>query len=239
MIQLNLLPDVKLVYVKAERTRRLVLSVSFLVTAAAIVLLALLFSVDLAQKKHLSDLNHDITKETTQLKNQPQIAKILTVQNQLESLTGPTGLHTTKPAASRLFTSYLNEVTPVSVAINTLNIDFTQQTATITGTADSLTTVNQYVDTLKFTTYTTDKVATATPAFSKVVLSSFGLSSGATDASQTASYSMTLSYDKTIFDITQKVNLSVPHLVTTRSEIDRPGDLFQASPAASNSKGGQ
>jgi hypothetical protein len=232
MIQLNLLPDVKLDYIKAERTRRLVLSVSFIVTAVAVVLLVLVLSVDLAQKKHLSDLNRDITSESSTLENKPQIAKILTVQNQLESLTA---LHAAKPAASRLLDTYLDEVTPTSVAINSFNIDFTQQTATITGTADSLTTINQYVDTLKFTTYTSNTVTTATNAFSNVVLSSFGLNSDSTDPSQAASYTITLSYDKNIFDTTQTVTLSVPHLVTTRSEIDQPGDLFKAAPATSSS----
>ena len=55
MIQLNLLPDVKLEYIKAQHLRRLVLSVSVLVTLAAVVILMLLLVFDLAQKKNLSD----------------------------------------------------------------------------------------------------------------------------------------------------------------------------------------
>ena len=152
MIQLNLLPDVKLEYIKAQRSRRLVFSVSVLVTIASVALLLLLLSVEGLQKKHLSDLNNDISSETSKLQNEPQINKILTVQNQLESLTA---LHAGKPAATRLF-DYLNQVTPANVNITDFSIDFTKQTTTVTGTSDSLSSVNKYVDTLKFTTYTTD-----------------------------------------------------------------------------------
>jgi hypothetical protein len=204
-----------------------------------VALLVLLLSVDLAQKKHLSDLSKDINKESTTLQNKPQISRILTVQNQLESLTT---LHNGKPAASRLFDTYLNEVTPATVSISTFHIDFAGQTATITGNANALSTINQYVDTLKFTTYTSDTVKQPTSAFSNVVLGSFGLTTGAKDANQAANYSITLAYDKNIFDLTQKVALSVPHLVTTRSELDQPGDLFKAAPAtpaATTNGGGQ
>jgi Tfp pilus assembly protein PilN len=224
MTQLNLLPDVKLEYIKAQRSRRLVLSVAVLVSVAAIVLLLLLLSVDGLQKKHLSDLNRDISNETSQLQNKPNINQILTVQNQLESLTS---LHASKPAASRLF-DYLNEVTPAQVSINSFTTDFTQQTATITGTADALSSVNKYVDTLKYTTYTTDAQSGNKPAFSNVVLSSFAINSGSKDSTQAVNYTITLSYDKNIFDITQKINLTVPSLITTRSGLQQPTDLFKA-----------
>jgi Tfp pilus assembly protein PilN len=233
MIQLNLLPDVKLYYIKAQRQRRLVISVSVLVTGSAVVLLLLLLSVNGLQKKHINDLTKDIKEENSQLEDKPDIDKVLTVQNQLQSLTD---LHDAKPAAARVF-DYLNQVTPASVSITTLNIDFTQGTATITGTSDSLSNVNKYVDTLKYVTYTTEDSNKAAPAFSNVVLSSFGLSTGTKDASQAASFTITLSYDKTIFDITQKVKLTVPSATATRSQVNQPSDLFKTTPAAPTTEG--
>lgn len=230
MIQLNLLPDVKMEYIKAQRQRRMFTTISLLVSAVAIAILVVLLVVDVAQKKHLSDLTKNINSESSTLKGEPQISKILTVQNQLESLTA---LHASKPAASNLF-DYLNEVTPAQVAIASFDIDFTQQTATITGTADALASVNTYVDTLKFTTYTTGASSTPAKAFSNVVLSSFGLSTDDTTNTSKASYTITLSYDKTIFDITQNVKLSVPSETTTRSALAQPTDLFQAAPANTN-----
>jgi hypothetical protein len=232
MIQFNLLPDVKLEYIKAQRSRRLVVGVSIVACAASIILLALLLSVDGLQKKHLNDLNHDIASETSILQNKPNIDTILTVQNQLESLTT---LHNGKPAADRLF-NYLNEVTPASVSITNLNIDFTQYTVTLTGTADTLASVNQYVDTLKLTNYSTAGGSSSSPAFSNVVLSDFGLNTNSTDASQAATYTITFSYDKNIFDITQNITLSVPNVVT-RAQVTNPTDLFKASSSSSAAGG--
>lgn len=235
-MQLNLLPAVKMEYIKAQRARRLVISVSTIVTIVAVVLLLLLLSVSGLQKKHLSDLNKDIATESSKLQNEPQIEKMLTVQNQLSALTQ---LHSQEPAASRIFT-YLNQVTPVNVNITDFNIDFTKQTATITGTSDNLAHVNQYVDTLKHATYTTADNNSPQPAFNNVVLSSFSLNTdNSGSAGQAANYTVSLSYDKNIFDITQNVKLSIPSVATTRSSggQSQTTDLFQAAP--SSKQGGQ
>ena len=228
MIELNLLPDVKMEYIKAQRLRRMTFTIAAIVTVASVVLLGSLLSVDQLQKKHLNDLTADINQESSQLKNKPQISKILTVQNQLASLTT---LHSTKPAVSNLFT-YLNQVTPSTVTINTFHADFTAYTMTITGGADSLSDVNKYIDTLKYTTYKTadsDKAA----AFGNVVLGTFGINAEAKDGAKPANYTINLSYDPKIFDITQDVKLTVPDLTTTRASLDHPADLFQAASGSS------
>lgn len=230
MIQLNLLPDVKMQYIKAQRQRRLVFSISVLVAIASLGILLFLLSIDGLQKKHLSDLSNDISSESSKLQKEPNIQRILTVQNQLESLTA---LHSQKPAAYRLFT-YLIQLTPSNVNINDMKVDFTQQTVNITGTSDTLSNVNKYVDTLKYTSFTTDSNPTKTPAFNNVVLSSFNLNTDTQDPSQAANYSISASYDPAIFDITQKVNLVVPNLVTTRTQSGQPtSDLFKAAPSSS------
>lgn len=232
-MQLNLLPAVKMEYIKAQRARRLVLTMAVLVTIAALALLLLLLSVDGLQKKHLNDLNKDIASETSKLQHEPQINKMLTVQNQLNSLTD---LHASEPAAAQVF-NYLNQVTPANVNITDFTIDFTQQTATITGTSDNLANVNQYVDTLKHATFTTSSNNTSQPAFSNIVLTSFSLNTDSGNTGQAANYTISLSYDKTIFDITQNAKLSVPNVTTTRLGVTQPTDLFQAAPPAK--KGGQ
>ncbi len=231
-LQVNLLPEIKQQYIKAQSQRRLVISISIIVSAIAVVLLISLLAIDLSQKKHLRDLNRDITNETSTLKNEPNINKILTVQNQLRSLTA---LHAGEPAAQRLFTTYLNEVTPAKVSIDNLNISFTQYTAILTGTADSLSSINQYVDTLKTTTYKSSAVKTPTNAFSNVVLSTFGISGSTSTPNQAASYTINLSYDKNIFDITQQdITLSVPP-ITTRADVSQSPDLFIAAPVTTKS----
>lgn len=235
MIELNLLPDIKQDYIKAQRSKQVAVSIALLVTLVAVVLLVLLISASGLQKKHLSDLSKDITNGSANLQKKPQIDKILTVQNQLGSLTD---LHNGKPAVSRLF-DYLNEVTPAQVDITNFKADFTQQTATITGAADALSSVNKYVDTLKFTTYKVEGESGSKPAFSNVVLTSFSLGSAGQANGHLADYVITLSYDKPIFDITQKIDLSVPSQTTTRAASVQSADLFQPSAnPAKPAKGG-
>lgn len=225
MIQLNLLPDVKMQYVKAQRTRGLVLSSAFLIAAASVALLVILLIVGGLQKKHINDLSKDIKSESSELQKKPDIEKTLTVQNQLLSLSD---LHAQKPAVSRLF-GYLNQVTPTKVGITSFTIDFTQQTITITGTADSLGNINKYVDTLKYTKFTSDDSGDSTAAFKDVVLSSFALSTTGGASSQAATYTVTMAYDQKLFDVTNDTKLTVPSTVTTRSQPDQANDLFQSS----------
>jgi Tfp pilus assembly protein PilN len=228
MIELNLLPDVKMEYIKAQNLRRMAFTISALVAVVSIVLLGSLISVNQLQKKHLRDLTGDISKESAELKNKPQINKILTVQNQLNSLTD---LHSTKPAAYNLF-NYLYQVTPSNVSISSLHTDFAQYTINVTGSTETLSDVNKYIDTLKFTTYKTGD-GQKSLAFGNVVLAAFGLTGSAQAGAKPASFTINLSYDPKIFDITQDIELTVPTKTTTRSSVDNPTDLFQAAtPAA-------
>ena len=220
-MQLNLLPDIKLEYVKARRTQRLVISGAILLSAISLVIfILLLLFVRVAQEKSLRDVNKDIKTSTATLKAIPDLNKILTVQNQLNSLPS---INQQKPAVSRLAGDIL-KLTPKNAYINRLNVDYTQKIATLTGTADTIDTVNTFADTLKFTTYNSSTIKTPTKAFSNVVLSAFGRDS------KQASYTITLSFDPEIFNITDNtINLTVPNQVTTRSTLEQPTDLFQAS----------
>ena len=181
MIQFNLLPDVKLEYLRTRRTKRMVISGSLLLSAIALVIfLLLLFTVDVFQKKNMNDLNRDIKTYSTQLQGTTDINKILTIQNQLSVLPS---LHDQKAAASRTF-GYIQQLTPNNATISNLKLDYTQNAVTITGAAPSLDVVNTFTDTLKFTKYsTTDQSVTGKPAFTNVVLSSFSRDS--TNASYT------------------------------------------------------
>lgn len=233
MIQLNLLPDVKMEYIRAQKARRLVLTVSVLAAGVSLVILLLLLSADGLQRKHMSDLSRDINNNAQKLQHEPQINKMLTVQNQLESLTT---LHAGKPAVYNLF-SYLNKVTPNNVYITDFTADFNQKTMTITGTSSSLANVNTYVDTLKHANFTVGSDKNSQPAFSNIVLSSFGLNTDSQNPAQAANYTITLDYDQTIFDVTKSVHLSVPNENITRLNTGQPNDLFQAAPSGNG--GGQ
>lgn len=157
MVQFNLLPDVKLEYIKARRTKRLVTLLSIVVSGAALaVLLLMVVTVYGVQKKSLSDLNKDIKKYSDQLKAVPDLSKILTVQNQLAALDGTSskpGLHDQKPVATRLF-GYISQLTPPQASISKLHVDYAANAMTITGEAPSLEIINSFTDEIKATTYT-------------------------------------------------------------------------------------
>lgn len=228
MIQFNLLPDVKLQYLKARRTQQLVFTGAIIAIAASLfVLLILIGTVDVFQKKSIHDLNNDISIDSKQLQNTPNLSKILTVQNQLETLTS---LHNQKPAVSRLFT-FIKQVTPSAASISQLSVDYSQNSISITGNAKLLDIINTYVDTLKFTTYKTSTGSKAN-AFSSVVLSTFDRSSSG------ASYTITANFDPTIFNNLNSIKLDVPHIISTRSAVEQPTDLFESS-TSNSSTGGQ
>ena len=204
MVQFNLLPDVKLQYVKTQRTKHLITVTSVIISVAGLAILTVaLLTVDVVQKKALSDENRDIKSYSAQLKSVPNLDKILTVQNQLNTLST---LHDQKPVTSRRFT-YISQVTPSLANLNQLDIDFSANTLTIGGTAPSLDVVSTYTDTLKSTTYQatgTTGGSAQTHAFSQVVLSSFGRNdSGAT-------FTITCNFDPVIFNTDDNVKLVVP-----------------------------
>ena len=218
MIQVNLLPDVKLQYIKAKRLKHMVIAISILASIIALAVVVLLcFVVFGAQTLRLNSLNNDIKKNTATLQQINGLDKILTVQNQLKQLTT---LHQQKPVASRLYT-FLPQLTPSDVQIANVDLKFEDNTLVITGTAKGLEQVNKYVDTLKFSKYTTNQSKDQKQAFSGVVLSSSGRSD------KEATYTITTNFDPALFssDYTE-VKLVIPNEITTRKQLDQSNQLF-------------
>ncbi len=218
MIQFNLLPDIKIQYLKANRQKHTVLLFSVIAIIASVSVMVVLGVIVFGlQKKNIADLSSDIKTASSELQSTPDLTKILTVQNQLTSITK---LHDDKPVASRLF-GYISQSTPSSASISHINVDFAKHTLAITGSADSLNTVNRFTDTLKFTTYHTAKVKDEVPAFSDVVLANFGRDS------KNATYNITLTFDPLIFSELEDITLTVPNIITTRSQVEQPQALFK------------
>ncbi len=241
MIQFNLLPDVKLEYLRTSRIKRTVMVIAAITGSVALaVFIMLLVSVRVLQKNHLNNLNKQVKKSVSDLKAVPDINKILTIQNQLNSLPG---LHDQKPVTSRLF-GYLTQVTPAKANITNLEVDFSDaKTMKIEGISDSLNTVNKFVDTIKFTefsikykedeqkrtcvlevSYDSTTRVQVCRAFSSVVLTTFNL----TDKG--VKFEINLVFDPLIFDSKNTVTLNVPKIITTRSELEKPTALFQDTP---------
>jgi len=219
MIQFNLLPDIKVQYLHARRQKQIVVLTSGILIAVSLTVLVLLISfVFVAQKKNLADLSRDITASSKKLNDTKDLSKMLTVQNQLRALPS---LHEQKPIASRLF-GYVSAFTPAAVSVSHLSVNFSEKAITLSGSADSLETVNTFTDTLKFATYTTKKAPNDEKlAFSDVVLSTFSRDS------KGATYTITFKFDPVIFTETEDVTLTVPNRITTRSQIEQPAALFK------------
>jgi Tfp pilus assembly protein PilN len=236
MIQFNLLPDVKLEYIRAKRMKRTFVSLSMIVIAvSAGVVLILVATVYAWQRTRINNLTNDITQVEDQIRDIEQIDRILTVQNQLRVVNG---LHDDKPVTSRLF-DYIGRLTPSNVSINSVDVDFEATSMQISGTAENLAAVNKFADTLKFVDYTAVD-ADASPAsdidpdapliqsdlppsqrvFSAVVLSSFSRSEDG------ATYSIDVAFRPEIFDSRLFVTLILQEKITTRSEIEKPAALF-------------
>jgi len=221
MIQFNLLPEVKLEYIKARRSKRLVLLGSIIATAVSIGILVLaFFFVNILQRQHLNAVQKDVEKYSKELEDEPDLDKILTIQGQLNNLNT---YHEQKAASERIGT-YLAQVTPVAVSLSKLDVDFSAQTMRFEGKALTLKDVNEYVDTLKFSTYTVDGAQQEDKPFSDVVLAEF--SRNKTEAS----YAITVSFQPALFDNTKTVGINLPGqtTVTTRSATEKPATpLFQ------------
>jgi Tfp pilus assembly protein PilN len=213
MIQFNLLPDIKIQYLKARRQKHLVMLGSTVVIIASVAVLAVFISIVFGlQKKNIADLSRDIKGKSSQLKSTKNLNRMLTVQNQLTSLPA---LHDNKPVVSRLYT-YITQLAPTDASVARLQIDFTKNTISVNGAAGSLGTINSFTDGLKFATYTTaDAPKAHKKAFSDVVLSTFGRDN------KGASYTIDATFDPVLFSEKSDVTLTVPSITT------RTGALFK------------
>jgi Tfp pilus assembly protein PilN len=218
MIQFNLLPDVKLTYIKTQRLKHTITIFASIGAATLLVIFVITYLItDVVQKNHIKSLNTQITTLTSQLQKTPNLKTVLTVQDAVNALPG---LNASKPVTTRL-SGYISSVTPAKATISSLTVNFTDNSIDITGQADSLATVNLFVDTLKQSTYQTATNGPTVNVFSDVILSSFSFTS-----SSGATYSITTDFAPAIFSqANNNITLSVP--TTTSSHNGSSGVLFQ------------
>lgn len=148
MIQLNLLPDVKKEYLKAQRTKATVIGVAILITMASVGLTLLLASiVYLAQPGIIALSQRQIDSRAEEVQNVQDIDKYLTLQNQLSALPG---LHDQTVSYSRLFDflKILNPAPPNEVQLTSLDINNESTTITMEGQTDGFKSFSVFEDTL-------------------------------------------------------------------------------------------
>lgn len=219
MIQFNLLPDIKIEFIKAQRLKRILIVSSVAASIAAVGILLLAAGFSASRKIHLDNLTKDISRLQSELDGIEDLNRILSVQNQLDTLPA---LYDGRPAVDRL-PEFLTKTTPVGVGLGGVTVDFSNSTILITGSSETLQLINNYVDTLKFTTYQTDEEGSQPmPAFTNVTVTQIGRSVDG------AGIELSLTFDPQIFNITKNVTLNVPNIVTTYEQA--PGsELFDGS----------
>lgn len=225
MIQLNLLPDLKKEYIKAQKTKGLVISISILVAIGAFGLSALLFVyVTFLQQVQMNLATDDIRQKNNQLKSIADIDKYLTLQAQLSDLPE---LHGQKGSYSRLFDflGVINPGAPNNASLTNLQLVTGQKSIVFTGTTASFETLNVFVDTLKNAEIEYKSGGQGDTVkekmFTQVLIQSSGLARvGGVDA---VAFTVKTVYGDNVFKVSNtEVKAIVPNITTTQSVIQAP-----------------
>ena len=222
MIQLNLLPDSRVKEIKSGKIAKLVITVSFLVSIVVIIITLLLFvEVKVVQKNNINSNNSQISVKDNALNKVPDLNSILKINDAIQVLPS---LYTSRPDVTRL-PGYLALITPANISITSMTLDFKANTVNINGKADSINTINAFVDTLKFCEYSVSG-GPQSLAFSNVDLSNYSFVPGSTTGQL---FTVIADFNPNIFAAkNSSVQLIVPNKITTRSDVDQPANLFNA-----------
>lgn len=225
MIQINLLPDLKKEFIKAQKTKSLVISTAVLVTIGSIGLSVLLFVyVNFGQQLQINVITGNIDKKSSELAAMNDIDEYLTIQNQLSALDP---LHADKGVYSRFF-SFLNVLNPSPP--NNINLSNSQVVAAdksiiFTGSTGSFEALNVFIDTLKNTQVEFKEngegdLQTAN-MFSQVLTQSSGLAKS--NDQTVVSFTIKATYSDPVFDARNtEVSAKVPNITTTQSVTGAP-----------------
>lgn len=173
MIEVNLIPDVKKEYLRAQRVRNMVISVSMLVAAVSAGVVVVL-GLGLGSMQFASgQADNSIKNKYKELSDKPDVNDLLTIQNQLTQIDS---ISSNKGVNSRIFDvlSAVNPQAPNNVAMSTVRHNAVEKTITIEGSAAG---GFNAVDALKKTIlntklkYTKDSESSDTPLSSSVTIS--------------------------------------------------------------------
>ncbi len=232
MIGINLLPDVKKEFLKAQRTRNTVISISIItmfVAGGLTVFLALFVYV--GQTTAINVVKGDIDTKQKTLEEKPEITKYLTIQNQLAALKilhGPDY----KILYSRLFNYLLqlNPASPNNVQLGSARITRDSTLITIQGTTQDFHALDTFKNTLEQAKlkYPDGDETKEIALFSQVILKSAALIQS--DTGSGVSFEFDLTYTPDIFspDIID-YQLTVPKLTISDAQNNAPSELFGTS----------
>jgi Tfp pilus assembly protein PilN len=152
MIQLNLLPDVKKEFLKAQGLRNMVVTVCIITTVAFVAVLIVLYGIIAGQIIKKNGVTDDIKKNAATIANaqdKDELDEYLTVQNQLSKISA---LKEEQQIYSRLFEflQKLNPAVPNNAELTTVRvIDSTSYTIELEGSTKDFQSLNVYKTTLE------------------------------------------------------------------------------------------
>jgi Tfp pilus assembly protein PilN len=233
MIELNLLPDVKKEFIRAQRTRNTVISGAILVCIIAAGVTALLATtVYGAQKILIENLKKEISSNHQKLESKQEINKYLTVQSQLKYLDETAQQ---RSVYARLFDylPQLNPAVPSNVTLFRLTLDKEASTIEISGSAASFEAVNNFRYTLEralFTYVAEDGTTVESPLFTSISNNPPSLSTSKNGKAE-ASFQFVVTYNEEAFDpSTKDIKIIVPKITTSDSDQNAPKELFGVDP---------
>lgn len=234
MIELNLLPDVKKEFIKAQRTRNTVISAAILTSLIAGGIVALLATVVyVGQGVMINTIKGKITENHKELAGKQEINKYLAVQSQLNVLDQ---VATKRSVYGRVLDALpaLNPAPPNNVSLFDFTMSQADTTATMSGQANNFEAVNNFKNTLEkaVLTYTNDTgTEYSTPLFPVVTSGVPSLSN--VEGKSVASFQFTMTFAPEAFDpLNRDIKISVPKLVTSDSDQNAPKELFTTQPTA-------
>lgn len=198
MIELNLLPDVKQEFVRAQRLKRVIISSMVLILAASVAVVVLLAIYVLAgQPLRKSLATQDIDQKAKELKNNKNLTRNLTLQAQLESLDQ---LHDQKNDLSRWldFLTALNPAEPNNARLSNISIDTSTNSISFDANVRDYKAIAILVDTFRHArvSYTDPEgVSQKKDLFKVVVMSQPSAGKDPTTGAQTGSAKFIIEYE--------------------------------------------
>lgn len=206
MIEINLMPDVKQEYLKAKRTRMLVISgaiIVSIVSVAVVVLLAVyLFGI---QTLFSLQADNDIKSNQKNIMNTADLTNMLTLQSQLVNISG---LHDKQNMSSRMFEilGAIRPAQPNQVTFSTVKYDAESKSIHIDGQAiNGFVAVDVFKKTIEATTfsYQEDSKTTTHPVAENVTLSNLSYGEDASGV-KVLRFTVDFDYDPSLFASSSK-----------------------------------
>lgn len=207
MIEINLIPDVKLELLKARRQRRAIISVAVIITIVAVGITVLLAMYAFGVQTIASKLaDNSITSENDKLRKVEDLSKTLTIQKQLASLSQQ---HDDKNLSSRVF-DILTTTVPTgtnAISVTRLTMNTEDKTIEIEGQAangyEALEVFKKTIAETKFE-YTTENEVQSPLAIATSISDGERRYSEDSTGKRVLSFTMSFSYPEELFQPTSE-----------------------------------